>query len=98
MLLWLWHRLATVALIRPLAWEPPYAVGMALKKKDKKRKNKKLNIMNLNLVDDKMHWTTDRKEIVKTFIWFPCHFYFLNLLQNFAQSFVTDQNQFWLIL
>lgn len=54
--------------------------------------------MNLNLVDDKMHWTRDRKEIVKTFIWFPCHFYFLNLLQNFAQSFVTDQNQFWLIL
>jgi len=34
-LLWLWHRLA--ALIQPLAWEPPYAAGAALKKtKDKK--------------------------------------------------------------
>jgi len=31
-LLWLWHRLAAVALIRPLAWESPYAMGMALKK------------------------------------------------------------------
>ena len=35
----LWHRLAAVAPIRPLAWEPPYAVGVALKKtKDKKKK------------------------------------------------------------
>ena len=31
-LLWLWHRLAAIAPTRPLAWEPPYAVGMALKK------------------------------------------------------------------
>ena len=32
-LLWLWHRPAAVALIGPLAWEHPYAVGAALKKK-----------------------------------------------------------------
>ena len=31
-LLWLWYRLATIAPIRPLAWEPPYTVGVALKK------------------------------------------------------------------
>ena len=31
-LLWLWCRLAATALIRPPAWEPPYAVGAALKK------------------------------------------------------------------
>ena len=31
-LLWLWCRLAAAALIRPLAWELPYAVGAALKK------------------------------------------------------------------
>ena len=30
-LLWLWHRLAAVALIGPLAWELPYATGVALK-------------------------------------------------------------------
>ena len=28
--LWLWRRLATTALIRPLAWEPPFAAGAAL--------------------------------------------------------------------
>ena len=27
----LWHRLAAPALIPPLAWEPPYAMGAALK-------------------------------------------------------------------
>ena len=30
-LLWLWCRPAATAPIRPLAWEPPYAVGAALK-------------------------------------------------------------------
>ena len=32
-LLWLWCRPTAVALIRPLAWEPPYAVGTTLKSK-----------------------------------------------------------------
>ena len=32
-LLWLW--LATGALIRPLAWEPPYVAGTALKRPKK---------------------------------------------------------------
>ena len=40
-LLWLWHRPVAAALIRPLAWEPPYAVGAALEKKGKKDKKKK---------------------------------------------------------
>ena len=34
--LWLWCRLAAVALIRPLGWEPPYAVGAALKRPKEK--------------------------------------------------------------
>ena len=34
-LLWLWP--AAVALIRALAWEPPYAVGAAIKRKKKKK-------------------------------------------------------------
>ena len=43
-LLWLWRRLVATAPIGPLAWEPPYAAGVAqeLAKKDKKTKNKKL--------------------------------------------------------
>ena len=32
-LLWLWYRLAGVAPIQPLAWEPPYAAGATLKGK-----------------------------------------------------------------
>ena len=34
-LLWLWCSPATATLIRPLAWELPYAVGVALKRKIK---------------------------------------------------------------
>ena len=36
-LLWLWCRLAAIAPIRPLAWEPPYAASVTLKSKKKKR-------------------------------------------------------------
>ena len=35
-LLWLWCRPAAVAPIQPIAWEPPYAIGAALKKQTKK--------------------------------------------------------------
>ena len=36
-LLGLWYRPAAMALIHPLAWEPPYVMGRALKKKKKKK-------------------------------------------------------------
>ena len=39
-LLWLWRRPAATAPIGSLAWEPPYALGAALEKKDKKAKKK----------------------------------------------------------
>ena len=35
-LLWLWCKLAAVTPIRPLAWEPLYVVGAALKRPKKK--------------------------------------------------------------
>jgi len=35
-LLWLWYSLAATGLIRPLAWEPPYAADETLKSKKKK--------------------------------------------------------------
>ena len=41
---WLWLWPASVALIRPLAWEPPYAVDAALKSKKKKKKKKKSSL------------------------------------------------------
>ena len=34
--LWLWHRPPATALIGPLAWESPYAAGVALEKTKKK--------------------------------------------------------------
>ena len=36
-LLWLWHRLAAAAPTGPLAWEHPYAAGVALKSRKKKK-------------------------------------------------------------
>ena len=33
--LWLWRRLEATALIPPLAWEPPYALGAAQKQTNK---------------------------------------------------------------
>ena len=37
MLLWLLCRLAAIAPTGPLAWEPPYAMGTALKKQKEKK-------------------------------------------------------------
>ena len=50
MWLWLWHRVAAVVPMRPLAWELPNATGAALKRQTKtktkkpKNKNKKRNL------------------------------------------------------
>ena len=48
-LLWLWYRLATVALICPLPWELPYAKSVALKKKKKKKKKLYINYTSIRL-------------------------------------------------
>ena len=45
MLLWLWCRPVATAPIRPLAWEPPYAVGIAHEKaKRQKQTNENLYV------------------------------------------------------
>ena len=41
-LLWLWCRLAATALIRLLAWEPPYATGTVLEKAKRQQQKKKI--------------------------------------------------------
>ena len=38
-LLWLWCWPVATAPIRPLAWEPPYAMGVALEKTKKKKRD-----------------------------------------------------------
>ena len=40
-LLWLWSRLEAPTPVLPLAWEPPYSAGAALKKKKKRRRKEK---------------------------------------------------------
>ena len=48
-LLWLWCRPAAAVPNQPLAWEPPYATGTALKKKQKTKKtNQPTNQTNKN--------------------------------------------------
>jgi len=41
-LLWLWRRLAATAPIQPLAWEPPYAAGVAQEMAKSQKKKKKM--------------------------------------------------------
>ena len=56
-LLWLWRRLEAVALIRPLAWEPPYAEGEALKsKKAKKKKKRQPSDVNFMSIHTSISW------------------------------------------
>ena len=43
-LLWLWCRPTAIALIRPLTWEPPCAVGVALKSKAKNKTKQKMGV------------------------------------------------------
>ena len=60
-LLWLWCRPAAAALIGPLAWEPPYAMGAALEKA-KRQKTKQKKTMPANVVSRKHNVVRDRKK------------------------------------
>ena len=42
----LWCRPAATAPVQPIAWELPYAVSAALKRKDKKKKEEKEKAVN----------------------------------------------------
>ena len=49
-LLWLWRRPAAVALIGPLAWEPPYDVGVALEKTKRQKKKKQTHSRSIHTI------------------------------------------------
>ena len=51
-MLWLWHRPAVIAPIRPLAWEPPYAAPVAQKRRRKEKKRKEKNYLFSCLLKD----------------------------------------------
>ena len=67
-LLWLWHRPVATAPIRPLAWEPPYAVGLALeknkqtKKKQTKKKERKGEELDMELLSTSYNTCKDLEE------------------------------------
>ena len=46
-LLWLWCGLAAIVLIGPLAWEPPYTVDAALKKRKERSSPRGSGLTNL---------------------------------------------------
>ena len=54
-LLWLWPRPAATAPIRPQAWEPPYAMGAALKRQKDQKKKKKCNLMGVGVGKHKIN-------------------------------------------
>ena len=49
--LWLWQRPAATALIQPLAWEPSYATGAALKKTKKERRKENILLPTISFPD-----------------------------------------------
>ena len=53
-LLWFWRRPAAVAVIRSLAWEPPYATSAALEKTKKKKKKKRIVKLAFTLAHSKV--------------------------------------------
>ena len=48
-LLGLWYRLAATAPIRPLVWDPAYAMGVALKRQKNKKQKKHYFFQSMNL-------------------------------------------------
>ena len=45
----LWRRLAATGTIQPLAWEPPYAAGTALKRQtDRQKENYKMSLRDIS--------------------------------------------------
>ena len=74
-LFWLWHRLAAIAPTRPLAWEPPYAVGAALKRqKDKKIKKISIHLnliyrFNAILINMPTNYFMDIVNLILKFVW-----------------------------
>ena len=59
-LLWLWCRLAAVAHIGPLSWEPPCSVGAALKRKKEKKGKEKQGVP---LVAEEIYLTSIHEDV-----------------------------------
>ena len=67
-LLWLWCRLAAVAPIRFLAWEPPYAMGVALIRQNKQTNKQKTKKKEERKLQEKMGNLQEKCEILTRLI------------------------------
>ena len=65
----LWCRPAAVALIRPLAWEPPYAVAAALEKAKRQKKKK----ASYSVAGPGATCSLDSKDTPGSIMLVPCH-------------------------
>ena len=65
-LLWLWCRPAATALIRALAWEPPYAEGVALENA-KRQNNKKFKKIKETLLSQPEFNLLHKREVLHLF-------------------------------
>ena len=59
-MLWFWHGPGATALIRPLAWETPYVMGVALKRQKTKTKKK----INNNKIENRKSIKTKPKLVL----------------------------------
>ena len=91
-LLWLWCRLAAVAVIGLLAWEPPYAIPSALKSKKKKIievcKTHTFSSFMLN-IDTKQHYCHQHKLGWVTSLFHMFLFQCVSYLASFYSAFLS---------
>ena len=70
-LVWLWCRPAAAAPTQPLAWEPPYAMGVALKwKKKLKLKKRIVTVSSHHVSDPQIHLMICKKVFLFSFFFF----------------------------
>ena len=86
-LLWLWPRSAATAPIGPLAWEPPYTVGAALKRTKKTKKKLLLTIANAYFV---YSWFQPlKKQILDKINFLRCEYYHSWWLLRYIEKLST---------
>ena len=83
-LLWLWCGRVATALIRPLAWEPPYAAGAAQEMAKRQRKKKEA-------LNSLLHKVTS----IRLLVFNPIRYFFITLECTLKISHLLIAN-FWL--
>ena len=94
-LLWLWPRPAATSPIRPLAWEPPYAMCAALKRRNDQKKKKNYSWIHSPLLDLYFIYKSSTTALTKSILDFIpqklCHL--VKPLNNAESQFQHLQNE-----